>query len=966
MINSSSSRLKVFCNSCLRTYASTKKKKVPKHYEKPKDSEKGKNYRGSVLLPRTEFPVWLTSAERATAVKQVMKSTDFSNLYSWQRENVKGDEFILHDGPPYANGAPHMGHAINKILKDITIRNKLLQGHKIHYKPGWDCHGLPIELKATAGSVAEGIELSDLEIRDRAKKFAEEAIKNQRVIFESWGVMANWENDCYFTFDKNYMKNEMNQFFNLYESGFVYQDYKPVYWSPSSKTALAEAELEYKEQHVSPAIFIAFELSHVPEKWQKTIGNDAVSALIWTTTPWTLPANQAVAFNPTFKYSLVRVSGQSGTFLVAKDLIQFLSKKFKETITVVIDVPCSEFQEIKYRHPFDKSTELRFLQATYVTSDKGTGFVHTAPAHGQDDFLLGLKNNLELVSFVDEEGCFTEEVGPELSGLYVLTEGNDAVLALLENQIIKQEKYVHSYPYDWRTHEPVILRASRQWFIDTSSLKDKALDALKNVKILPDKASNGFFSLVQHRPYWCISRQRLWGIPIPVVYNTATEKPVISRRLIDHYQTLIDKHGSNFWWSLAIDELVPKEIREELGLDVESLEKGKDILDIWLDSGLSWSHVLGEEQVADIYMEGVDQFTGWFQSSLMTSIALRGVAPYKMLLAHGFAVDEEGKKMSKSLGNVVSPQDIVSGGVDAKKQPGYGVDVLRWWVAAHSLQHARVPVSSTHLSDSQQCVKKLRLLLKFALGVINDLPSPMNRNVDLFIIDQYMMHLLYNFHNHAQQLYNNYEYNKVCAHIVNFVTNDISAFYCHLVKDRLYCDEEDSDRRRAAQLTMDKILQVISRVVAPILPILAEEVYLYHPSKTGKETVFKSDKICDESWINQDVEDSMKLVLDLKKQVLKETPINAQSLELVCEVSASPSVYNLLRQFQNTEKSSDSQLVEILQVSSVSLTEHTSSDELFSVRMKSAYGITCVRCRRNRVNVLDEDLCQRCLQVLDK
>ncbi|BET00685.1 Isoleucyl-tRNA synthetase [Nesidiocoris tenuis] len=576
-----------------------------------------KKYSHTIFLPKTKFPQRIHPGKRALLDDEIIKNNRFDELYNNQRLANKNGEFVLHDGPPYANGVPHMGHAINKVLKDIINRWHLLDGRKVHYVPGWDCHGLPIELKAlTAGDSSN---LSALDIRKKAKEFAERTVAEQKIVFRSWGVMADWDNPggCYHTFDRPYVANQLEQFYQLYRKGLVYRKLKPVYWSPAARTALAESELEYNPKHKSTAVTLRLKIQNPPDDW----GSDGnIYALIWTTTPWTLPANQAVAYNPDVGYSLVR-GGRGDRYVVATALISSLAG-LDGCVEPVLHFKGDRLKTLKYRHPLS-GTSHSFFPGSHVTSDAGTGLVHTAPAHGHDDFLVGIDHDLPLDCIVDEEGAYTSKAGPGLKGLKVLREGNRKILELVRDDIIHKEEIVHSYPYDWRSKQPVIIRSSLQWFIDTESIKESAIESLKKVKILPTRNVEILMQQIEQRPYWCISRQRAWGVPIPVLYKD--EEPILDRDLIEYYKGLVTSEGPDFWWKLSAGELIPEKLRSSMPTN---LRKGEDILDIWLDSGLSWSSVL-PGKTADIYLEGVDQFTGWFQSSLLTSIALQGKPPFR-------------------------------------------------------------------------------------------------------------------------------------------------------------------------------------------------------------------------------------------------------------------------------------------------------------------------------------------------
>ncbi|XP_054273116.1 isoleucine--tRNA ligase, mitochondrial [Macrosteles quadrilineatus] len=923
-----------------------------KSAEKVAGQEKTK-INSSIILPKTDFPLWLKGNKRTHQDEKIMNECGFNELYNWQRENVKGTEYVLHDGPPYANGLAHMGHAINKILKDITIRNKLLQGHRIHYKPGWDCHGLPIELKAMAGENVAN--LSPLTIRSKARKFAKEAIRDQKAVFKSWGVMADWEKECYYTFDKSYVKNELQQFLKLYNQGIIFRDFKPVYWSPSSKTALAESELEYKEDHVSTSTHVRVRVTNAPATWGE------VYALLWTTTPWSLPANQAVAYSPTLEYSLVTIEGLQGHYLVAKVLVDELASTIGKKVSITNKVDGNVLPTLQYDHPVYDGKTLPFLASEHVTASKGTGLVHTAPAHGPDDFKLAVKYNLSITCLVDENGSYTAEAGDELKGKEVLTHGTAKVLNLCKERdvLVHKESFKHSYPYDWRTNLPVILRASKQWFLDTAQVKQQAVECLQTVRVMPEKGLASLTGYVQNRPFWCISRQRTWGVPIPVLY-TSDGQPLITQELVDHYCNLLESEGDDFWWSSSVSNLAPAQLLDKLNVSPSDVEKGQDVLDIWLDSGLSWSAALESGQSADLYLEGLDQFNGWFQSSLITSVALRKTPPYKTIFYHGFAVDEKGNKMSKSLGNVVNPQDIVYGGKNTKKHPIYGLDVLRWWVAAHATQHT-VPVSETTLSDSKASVQRLRMIFKFLLGTLDKLP-PHSKPPSLNLLDSYLLHCLHNLEKQVMEYYNNFQYNRVCLTLMNFVANEVSSLYCHSIKDRLYCDEENSVRRRAAQLVCYHTLNTLTRLVAPILPVLAEEVYSYTPVKVTKQLFHALGPCTQQAWNCPEVVTVISTALSIKEEIVRLTPLNCNSLELAAKIVAPSPTYEILKELQDTEDSYDSELSEILQVSRVTLSHNSEPAEKSTVEVSLIDLHHCERCRKYTAPAADQ-LCPRCDRV---
>ncbi|KAK5642697.1 hypothetical protein RI129_008864 [Pyrocoelia pectoralis] len=904
-------------------------------------------YTNTVLLPQTKLPLRLDKKKLIERDKSINNLSSCNDLYEWQRENCNGPEFVLHDGPPYANGTPHLGHCVNKILKDTVLRSKIIQGTKVHYKPGWDCHGLPIELKAVTSNVGK---MTPLEIRSRARKFAENTITVQKAAFQSWGVIGDW-NNRYLTFEKEYIINQSEKFIQLYEKGLVFREVKPVYWSPSSRTALAEAELEYNAQHNSTAIILKLKLANCPFYQE----NEDMYALIWTTTPWTLPCNQAICFNSTVLYSVVKLGDKPGLFVVATNLIKELSKTLNTELKIITTFTGESLQGVTYYHPFTKEV-LSFLPSSHASDVKGTGLVHTAPAHGHDDFIVALKHKLPISSLVDEDGCYSSSMQAALKGLFVLSDGTNTVINMLKEDILHTENYVHSYPYDWRTKQPVIIRASKQWFIDTNQIKDKAIEVLQDVKVFPkfnDEMCRTMLSTqISKRPYWCISRQRCWGVPIPVFYNVNSEEPIVSRKILHHLFTLMDKHGSDYWWQLPLSELLPK----DFNVPLDEIEKSEDIFDIWLDSGVSWSNALEGDQVADMYLEGVDQFTGWFQSSLMTSVALRSKSPYKSIYVHGFVVDQNGLKMSKSLGNVIDPSNVLEGGNGMKS---YGIDTLRWWIVCHANSDSITHVSTNVLQASADEVQKVRSVLRFALGALFDYEENTIHNTPLLIIDKYMLHLLYNFHNHVFQAYNSYEYNKLSQSINNFVTNPVSSLYYLAIKDRLYCDEQYSPSRKAAQFVLLQLAKIITKCIAPTVPHLAEELYLHFPQK-HKESFFHLQPLdVEKSWYNPEIAELMEnVILKIKRELHKLVGTNTLSQNVQIRLSEITS-----QQLKETSLEVNKELADILQVSNVEISQDLNTkDNVFDIQIRDSSLYMCDRCRRHSAE-FENDLCNRCNYV---
>ncbi|MDY7023414.1 MAG: isoleucine--tRNA ligase, partial [Cyanobacteriota bacterium] len=623
-----------------------------------KDKETAKSYKDTVNLPKTKFDM------RANAVKREPELQKFwadEKIYERLSQNNPDVPFILHDGPPYANGSLHIGHALNKILKDIINRYQMLQGRKVRYIPGWDCHGLPIELKVLQNmKQSERQGLTPLELRQKAKKFALETVDNQREGFKRYGVWGEWDTP-YLTLQPEYEAAQIGVFGQMVLKGYIYRGLKPVHWSPSSKTALAEAELEYPEGHTSDSIFAAFPIIKLGEAVKETLTPflPNLGVAIWTTTPWTIPGNLAVALNPELNYAIIETQSDAENSLpfqyliVAAELVERLSATFGNQLTVKATVKGKDLEHSIYKHPlFDRESPI-VIGGDYVTTESGTGLVHTAPGHGYDDFIVGQRYDLPILCPVDENGNFTEEAG-QFAGLNVLKNANEEVIKALTEagSLIKQEPYQHKYPYDWRTKKPTIFRATEQWFASVEGFREEALEAIRNVRWIPAQGENRITPMVAERSDWCISRQRTWGVPIPVFYHNETGEFLMNEETINHVQKVIAEKGSDAWWELSVEELLPEKYRK----DADQYRKGTDTMDVWFDSGSSWAAVAKQRGLGypvDMYLEGSDQHRGWFNSSLLTSVANSGHAPYKIVLTHGFALDEKGMKMSKSLGNVV-------------------------------------------------------------------------------------------------------------------------------------------------------------------------------------------------------------------------------------------------------------------------------------------------------------------------
>uniref|UniRef100_A0A4W6CB59 isoleucine--tRNA ligase n=1 Tax=Lates calcarifer TaxID=8187 RepID=A0A4W6CB59_LATCA len=951
-------------------------------------------YRDTVLLPRTEFPMKLTGQKLLDRELEIQKC-GFADLYSWQRERKAKKEFCLHDGPPYANGDPHVGHALNKILKDICNRFEMLRGRQVHYIPGWDCHGLPIELKALGELGTSG--LSPLQIRQKAREFAEGAIARQKAAFQRWGVMADWD-QCYYTFDGVYEAAQLKVFQEMHSKGLIYQDYKPIFWSPSSRTALAEAELEYNPEHVSRAIYATFPLVRLPPKIASEKADlESVSVLVWTTQPWTIPANEAVCYMPNAQYSVVKRADNSQLLLAATERIASMAALLGTELESVVTFTGSELEGGICKHPTIPDKEVPLLPANHVTMAKGTGMVHTAPAHGMDDYSVASQFKLPVECMVDEDGKFNDLAGPELQSLPVMREGTDKVISMLRDcgALVKEEPCVHSYPYDWRTKQPVVIRPSKQWFINTESLKDKAKEALQKVRVLPESAKGSLLVMLDRRTYWCISRQRSWeNMFVCNFFKKKVHTLTFFKDISDtHTHTnLFKEKNSDCWWELPIETLLPPEVlKQSKAGPVTDYIRGEDVLDIWFDSGASWAAVLEEsDSRADAYVEGKDQIGGWFQSSLLTSIAVRNKAPYKSLVVHGFAVSEKGEKMSKSLGNVVDPDTIINGGKDPS-MPAYGADVLRWWVAESNI-FSEVQIGPTALNSARDSISKLRNTLKFLLGNLHGF-DPLTQAVDpkeMHYIDQYMLHQLREYSIKVTDAYSEFDAGRVIRVLQAFISRDLSSFYFSIIKDRLYCDPEDSLGRRSCQTVLEEVLDGVIRSIAPILPHLAEEVYLHAPGHDKGETLFKSGWIKSSSvWRRPGLEEAVEGACAIRDSFLSSIPgKNAAQYDLTIAIEPGL-LFELMESLQEEPSSTSSQLAELMMAARVNLTSELPRDlppdailnhgtflinlEGGVIREDSAYNIAvvptsasrCPRCRRYTAESAD-CMCPRCQAVVSQ
>lgn len=930
-----------------------------------------KEYKNTLNLPQT------TLAMRANATVrelEIQKFWEENNIYEKMiADRDKTNSFVLHDGPPYLSSEKiHVGTAMNKILKDILIKYKSQKGFYAPYVPGYDGHGLPIENAVVKNIKGGRHAISEVELRAKCREFAHKNLKGQESEFKRLGVLGNWENP-YLTINPEYEAEQVRVFGEMYKKGYIEKGLKPVYWCAACETALAEAEVEYAD-HTSTSIYVRFKFDDESVKKISSIlnnanGNKDVYAIIWTTTPWTIPSNMAISMHPRFEYTFFEY--KNDVYVAAQELLaSFLKDVEWDEADIKVLGTCvgQDLELLATKHPLvDRKSPI--ILGEHVTLDAGTGSVHTAPGHGLEDYEVGCKYNIDVFSPLDGSGIWTETVGiPELVGVPYY-KGNSMVIEMLQNcgALLQQQDIQHSYPHCWRCKKPVIYRATPQWFVKVDKFRDKALEAIHGVKWIPASGENRIGNMVESRTDWCISRQRAWGVPIPIFYCEDCGEVICDDRTIENVARIFEEESSDAWVKYSAEELLPDGyVCPKCGK--KHFKKEKDIMDVWFDSGVSWravvekrSEELGHTPV-DMYLEGSDQHRGWFQSSLLTSIATQGKAPYKQVLTHGFVFGEDGRKMSKSLGNYIRPDDIIK---------NYGADILRLWAASVDYRND-IKIGNNIVGQLTEIFKKTRNTARFLIGNLFDF-DPNSDYVEydeLKNIDKFALHKLNKLIAEVTEAFENYEFYKYFQSLQNFAAVDLSSFYLDIVKDRLYTAGKKSLSRRACQTVLFENLMALVKILAPVMPHQAEDIWQNVPEvqRGGLVSILLSDwPVVNEKWNNPELEADFTKILKSREVVSRAIePLRADkkvgsSLEVAVTVKADD---------DSVLKANEKDLADIYIVSQANLADEKPSDVLneyseegYTVWVTKAHGEKCTRCWKYRE--LNEDgICPDCADAI--
>ncbi len=897
-----------------------------------------KDYKDTLFMGKTEFEMRGNLANKEPKIQEKWKNMDLYNKVIKKNEGKR--EYTLHDGPPYANGDIHLGHALNKILKDFVVRYKNMNGFKSVYIPGWDTHGLPIENALQKAGVSRK-DKTTAEFRNLCTEYAYKQVERQKKGFMRLGVLGDFEHP-YITLQHDFERDQILVFAKMAEKGLIYKGLKPVYWSPSSESALAEAEIEYKDI-TSKAIYFKF-----PFVGATGLYEDA-SVMIWTTTPWTLPCNLAVAAGPDVEYVLF--NSNQGKMVCAADLLEALTSKLGLTNVEVLDHKFGrDFLGMKYKHPlYDRVSPM--INADYVTTTDGTGFVHIAPGYGEEDYLAGKEYGLDIMVAVDSKGYQTKEAGKYEGMFYEASE--DAIIADLKEcgSLLLLDPITHSYPHDWRTKKPVIFRATPQWFASIDPIKEDILKAIASVKWNPKWGDIRISNMIRDRHDWCISRQRAWGVPIPVFYAENGEE-ILDQKVLQHIAKLFEQYGSNVWFEREAKDLLPEGFTHP-GSPNGIFRKENDIMDVWFDSGSSYMLLnrRGLSYPADLYLEGSDQYRGWFNSSIITAVATTGMAPYRTVVSHGFTLDGEGRKMSKSLGNTVDPIKVCNES---------GADILRLWVASVEYR-ADMPLSKDILKQVSESYRKIRNTLRFLMSNTSDFnPKDSLSYENLEIIDKYMYIKLQRFIKQIKENYDNFDFGEVYRNVNSYITNTLSAFYLNFTKDILYIEDPKSNKRLSTQTVFYQILFALIKLLTPILPHTMSEAYDDLPYKEAEDVY-----LTDMPQENMDLDTALEAKLDefMKYQdiVLKALE-EARSQKIIGKSFAAKLTITLDKKAEEVFADIRDTAAQLLIVSQL---EFCKGDE-FKVEVAPAEGATCARCWMIVPAVDDDELCPRCKAIVAK
>ena len=896
-----------------------------------------KDYKDTLFMGKSNFEMRGNLTNKEPQIQENWEKIDLYNKVIKKNEGKR--EYTLHDGPPYANGDIHLGHALNKILKDFVVRYYNMNGYKSVYIPGWDTHGLPIENALQKSGVSRK-DKPIVEFRKLCEEYAYKQVERQKTGFKRLGVLGDFNNP-YITLTKDFEADQIRVFAKMAEKGLIYKGLKPVYWSPSSESALAEAEIEYKDI-TSKAIYFKFPIVNAIDEFK-----DA-AYMVWTTTPWTLPCNLAVAAGPEINYVLF--NSNKGKMVCAADLLESLTKKLGlENVEVIKYVYGTDLTKYQYKHPlYDRVSPT--INADYVTTTDGTGFVHIAPGYGEEDYLAGKQYGLDIMVAVDSKGYQTEKAG-KYAGLFY-DESEDYIINDLKEcgSLLLLDPITHSYPHDWRTKKPVIFRATPQWFASIDPIKDEILNAIKNVNWNPKWGEVRISNMIRDRHDWCISRQRAWGVPIPVFYaEDGTE--ILDQKVLAHVADLFSKYGSNVWFEREAKDLLPEGYTNSHSPNGK-FTKENDIMDVWFDSGSSYMLLnrRGLKYPADLYLEGSDQYRGWFNSSIITAVATTGVAPYKTVLSHGFTLDGQGRKMSKSLGNTVDPIKVCNQS---------GADILRLWVASVEYR-ADMPLSQDILKQVSESYRKIRNTLRFLLSNTSDFdPKDALPYEKLEAVDKYMHIKLQEFIAEIHKNYENFDFGEIYRNVNAYIANTLSAFYLDFTKDILYIEDPKSNKRLSCQTVFAEIIDALIKLLAPILPHTMSEAYNTLAYKT-EEDVYLCDMPKAETNLDKELEAQFDEFMNYRDEILKALE-EARANKVIGKSFNAKLTITLDEKAAKVFNPIKDSAAQLLIVSQLEFKEGSK----FEVNVEAAQGETCARCWMIVPKVDEDELCPRCKKILN-